>query len=274
MGNNYGNGGYIVFTKQPLNRTNPTLADSVMTFKAGEPIYMTVVMSEAREIDGYGANLSTGGDPVMTVGDYQKQCDTGTFKTSMYVDYGRFDKMLPKVFALDFQPADGKSVKYQKQIKYISETLRGLKPGVHIVPVRIGDNNSSMAIGLFYYDNRDGRANDAAIKNAMAQIFMPKANPKFAAAEKQMVAELNKLPGGKALRAIVTDSDWTPLRNEYSGVLTGRAITAVMAVKTDDGGCFRETQSWGQDYNGSAYTNMHLIGTRERDDMLCENAMK
>ena len=275
MSNDWGNGGVVIFTKQPLTKSNPTLADSVMTFKAGEPIYMTVVMREALEIDSSGIFVSTSGDAVMTVGDYQKQCEQGYFKNTLYIEYGRFDKMLPQVFSLDFQPADGKSVKYQQQIKFIAQSLNNLKLGIHIIPVRLGSNSESLGVGMFYYDNREGKADDKIINNGLAQIKMPTANPKFATLEKQMVAELNKLGGeGRALRAVVTDEDWTPLRNEYSGVLVGRVISATMAIKNGDGSCYQEKQTWTQDYNGSTYVNLRLNGTREAQDMACENVMK
>lgn len=272
VNNDYGNGGVIVFTKQPLNKPNATVADSVMTFKAGEPIYMNVVLKEALEIDSFGLYLQSQ-DTIVNVGD-TKQCASGSFKYSIQTDYGRFDKSMPQAFTLDFQPQGGKSAKYQKTIKLISEQLRELPAGMHIVPVRLYGNNGGVAVGAFYYDTRDGKANSDAINNQIAQVFMPKANPKFASIERQMVAELGKLPGGKVLRAVVTDSDWTPLRHEISGVLIGRAITAVLAVKVDDGTCFRETQSWTQDYNGNTYTNLRLTGTREREDMACENVSK
>ncbi len=264
-----GNGGLIVFTKQPLAKENPTIADSVMTFKGGDPIYMTLVLPEAKELDDAIA-LSSGGDAITTVGDYQKQCEAGYYKNKLDVDYGRFDGRIPKLLKLDFQPADGKSVKYQQQIKAIAVTLRNLKPGVHLVPVRIADNNGDVAaVGAFYYDNRDGNGGDsAAITAGLKAVTMPAASKKFAALEKQMSA------AGGTLRTVVTDTDWTPLRHEISGVLIGRAISAMSAMKNKDGSCYRETQTWTQDYNGSTYTNLRITGIRDETDMACENAMK
>ncbi len=270
VNNYYGNGGLIVFTKQPLTKENPTLADSVMTFKGGDPIYMTLVLPEAKELDD-SINLSTGGDVITTVGDYQKQCEAGVFKNNIYVNYGLFDKRLPKLLKLDFQPADGKSEKYQQQIKFIAESLRKLKPGVHLVPIRISDNSGDVAaVGAFYYDNRDGNGNNLAIEAGLKQITMPASNGKFAALEKQILA----LGKPYYLRVVVTDNEWTPVRNEYSGVLTGRAITTVTAMKLENGGCRRETQSWMQDYDGRNYTTLHLNGFREQLDMAWENATK
>ena len=267
----YGKGGLIVFTKQPLTKKNPTIADTVWTFKAGEPIYMNLVFPEAVEIDDYGANLSTGGDVITTVGDYRKECQQGSFKNTIYVDYGRFDKSLPQIFALDFQPKGGISAKYQQQIKSIAESLMKLKPGVHLVPIRIHSNGGSIAaVGAFYYDNRDGNGNLEAIEAGKKAVTMPASSGKFAALEKQILA----LGKGTYLRVVVTDNEWTPLRHEVTGVLIGRAISATTAMKNQNGTCYRETQTWVQNYDGRNYTNLHLDGFRDDMDMACENAAK
>lgn len=266
----WGKGGLIVFTKQPLTKKNPTIADTVWTFKAGEPIYMNIVLPAALELDD-AIGLSTDGNAITTVGDYQKQCQAGYFKNSLYVNYGRFDKSLPQVFALDFQPKGGTSAKYQQQIKGIAEVLLNLKPGVHLVPIRISGNGTDGAtsLGAFYYDNRDGKGGMEAIEAGRKAITMPAANPKFAAVERQIMALAKSY-----VRVVITDRDWTPVRNELTGVLIGRAITAVTAMKLDDGTCRRETQSWLQDYNGSTYTGLRLDGFRDQLDMACENALK
>lgn len=265
-----GNGGLIVFTKQPLAKENPTIADSVTTFKGGEPIYLTMVLPEAKELDD-SIQLASA-DTITTVGDYQKQCEAGYFKNLLDINYGRFDGRIPKLLKLDFQPADGKSAKYQQQIKHIAQILRALKPGVHLVPIRIADNNGDVAaVGAFYYDNRAGNGGDsAAITAGLKAVTMPAASKKFAALEKQMATAA----GASTLRTVVTDADWTPVRHEISGVLIGRAISAMSAMKNQDGTCYRETQTWMQDYNGSTYTNLRITGIRDETDMACENAMK
>ncbi|MET0753573.1 MAG: hypothetical protein ABWZ66_09375, partial [Pyrinomonadaceae bacterium] len=266
----WGKGGLIVFTKQPLTKKNPTINDTVWTFKAGEPIYMNIVLPEARELDDAIA-LSTGGDVITTVGAYQKECQQGSFKNNIYVNYGRFDKSLPQVFALDFQPKGGVSAKYQQEIKNIAVALSQLKPGVHLVPIRISDNSGDIAaVGAFYYDNRDGSGNLEAIEAGKKAVTMPAANPKFAALERQIVG----LTKGVYLRSVVTSSDWTPVRHEVTGVLIGRAIGVISALKLPDGTCRRETQTWVQDYDGRNYTNLHLDGFRDQMDMACENALK
>lgn len=265
-----GNGGLIVFTKQPLAKENPTLADSVMTFKGGDPIYMTIVLPEAKELDD-AISLSTSGDVITTVGEYQKECQGGFFKNNLYVNYGRFDGRIPKILKLDFQPADGKSAKYQQQIKDIAVTLQKLKPGVHLVPIRIADNSGDVAaVGAFYYDNRAGNGGpSAAIEAGLKEVKMPASSGKFPAVEKQILGLAKSY-----VRVVITDNEWTPLRHEVTGVLIGRIISATSAMKLENGSCRRETQTWVQDYNGNTYTGLRLYGFRDQIDMACENAAK
>ena len=261
LNNDYGKGGLIVFTKQPLAKKNATLADSVMTFKAGEPIYMNIVLTEPRQLDGYGIFLRIPGETIATVGD--TKCENNH---SLYVDYERFDQ-IPAT--LDFLPQGGKSARSQRQVKSISEQLRALPPGVHIIPVRL---DGIPAVGAFYYDNRDGQGNDDAIKAAVAEVKMPASAVKMPALEKQIINSWNSTPGSIALRVVLTDRDWSPLRYD-DGTPRGRYITTVLATR-QDGKCFREIQLWAQNYNGSGYTGLFMEGSRDREEMACENVLK
>jgi hypothetical protein len=258
----FGRGGLIVFSKQPLAKKNPTLADGVTTFKAGEPIYMNVVLPEAQDHENF---LRLPGDVIMTVGD-TKQCESGTYKHTLYIDYGRVGN-LPQTFTLDFQPQGGKSAKYQQQVKGISEVLRALPPGIHIIPVRL-----DIALGAFYYDNRDGQANDDAIKAALADVRMPPPAVRMPALEKQIMSNWNSESGSTLLRVVFTDRGWSPLRHP-DNTIRGRYITAVVAKK-ENGKCVRQTQLWAQNYNGGSYSGLFLEGSQGGEEMACENAMK
>lgn len=114
-----------------------------------------VVLKESLEIDGSGLYLESQ-NTIVNVGD-TKQCANGSFKYSIQTDYGRFEKSLPQMFTLDFQPKGGKSAKYQQRIKLISEQLRQLPAGMHIVPVRLYGNNGDIAVGAFFIDIGGGR---------------------------------------------------------------------------------------------------------------------
>ncbi|HEX8145252.1 MAG TPA: hypothetical protein VF553_21980 [Pyrinomonadaceae bacterium] len=261
LNNDYGKGGLIVFTKQPLTKKNATIEDSVMTFKAGEPIYMNIVFKEPRKPYAGDIYLRIPGETIVTVGD--TRCENNQ---SLYVDYERFAQM-PST--LDFLPQGGKSAHHQQQVRSIAEKLRSLPPGVHIIPVRL---DSISVIGAFYYDNRDGKANDDAIKAAIAEVKMPAPAVRMPALEKQIISNWNTGPGSTALRVVIIDRDWSPLRNELGGI-RGRYITAVMAKK-ENGRCFQVTQLWAQNYNGRTYTGLFLEGSRGGDEMDCANVMK
>jgi hypothetical protein len=263
LNNDYGKGGLIVFTKQPLTKKNATIEDSVMTFKAGEPIYLNIVFKEPRKPYAGDIYLRIPGETIVTVGD--TKCENNQ---SLYVDYERFAQM-PS--ALDFLPQGGKSAKHQQQVKSIAEKLRSLPPGVHIIPVSL---DSISVIGAFYYDNRDGKANDDAIKAAIAEVKMPAPAVRMPALERQIINSWNSDTSGSstALRVVIIDRDWSPLRNELGGI-RGRYITAVMAKK-ENGRCFQVTQLWAQNYNGRTYTGLFLEGSRGGDEMDCANVMK
>ncbi|HEX8772650.1 MAG TPA: hypothetical protein VF735_03525 [Pyrinomonadaceae bacterium] len=261
LNNDYGKGGLIVFTKQPLTKKNATIEDSVMTFKAGEPIYMNIVFKEPRKPYAGDIYLRIPGETIVTVGD--TRCEN---KQSLYVDYERFAQMPSTI---DFLPQGGKSAKHQQQVKSIAEKLRSLPPGVHIIPVSL---DSISVIGAFYYDNRDGKANDDAIKAAIAEVKMPAPAVRMPALERQIISNWNNGPGSTALRVVIIDRDWSPLRNELGGI-RGRYITAVMAKK-ENGRCFQVTQLWAQNYNGRTYTGLFLEGSRGGDEMDCANVMK
>lgn len=262
LNNDFGKGGLLVFTRQPLAKKNATLEDSVMTFKAGEPIYLNIVFKEPRKPYAGDIFLRIPGETIVTVGD--TKCENNQ---SLYIDYERFAQM-PST--LDFLPQGGKSTKHQQQVKSVAEKLRSLPPGVHIIPVSI---DSISVLGAFYYDNRDGKGNDDAIKAAIAEVRMPAPAVRMPTLEKQIISSWNTGPGSTALRVVIIDRDWSPLRNELGGI-RGRYITAVMAKKEEDGRCFQITQLWAQNYNGRTYTGLFLEGSRGGDEMACENVMK
>lgn len=106
---------------------------------------------------------------------------------------------------------------------------------------------------------------------------MPAAEMKNAALEKQIMDLENSTQGAgeaRMIRVVITDKDWTPLRNEVTGVLIGRAITTTVAIKGSDGVCFQQPRTYTQNYNGKTYSGLRLDGTGRETEMACENAMK
>jgi hypothetical protein len=207
---------------------------------------------------------------IVTVGDV-KYAQTGSMEHAATVGYGFYKGPATKVLSLDFMPAGGKSAKYQKQVGEIARVLQKLPRGVHIVHVRLtSGNGDANAVGAFYYDNTSG-GGEAAIAETLKSVTMPTPVKRDAALEKGIIDLLNGMGGGKALKVSIMNPDWIPLRHEITGVLIGRIINTVVGVRSDDGTCFREGQSYTQDLNGRTYTNLRLNGTREQTPMACEN---
>ena len=269
MDGDYGKGGLLVFTKQPFGKKSATISDTVLRLSGGDSIYMTAFFADQFGSNDLDKNLELD-IKIISVGDV-KYAQTGYMADAMTINYGFYKGAATAVLPLDFLPNSGKSAKYQTQVGDIARTLRKLPKGVHIVQLRLFSNmNGANAVGAFYYDNSAG-GGDAAINETLKAVTMPAPVKRDAALEKGIVDLLNGMGGGVALRVVITDRDWIPLRHEITGVLIGRIINTVVGIKLDDGTCFRENQSYAQDYNGRTYTGLRLNGTRLREDMACEN---
>lgn len=271
MDSDYGKGGLLVFTKQPFAKKSATINDTVLRLSGSDAIYMTAFFADEFGSNNLDNNLDLS-IRILPVGDV-KYAQTGYLANTMTINYGYYKGAATSVLPLDFLPAGGKSAKYQAQVGDIARTLRKLPKGVHIVQLRVNSNmDGANAVGAFYFDNSAG-GGDAAINETLKNVTMPAAVKRDAALEKGITDLLNGMGGGKALRVVIIDRDWTPLRHEITGVLIGRVINTVVGVKSDDGTCFRENQSYAQDLNGRTYTGLRLNGTRLQTEMACENLM-
>jgi hypothetical protein len=275
MDSDYGKGGLLVFTKQPFAKKSATIGDTILQLKGSDSIYMTAFLAQEFGSDNMDKYLSLQ-IKIVPVGD-AKFAQTGYLANAMEINYGSYSGATTAVLPLDFLPAGGKSAKYQAQVGDIARTLRKLPKGVHIVQLRLTSNmNGANAVGAFYYDNSAGN-NDAALNQTLAAVKMPAAAKRDAALEKMMMDLANSASGGgdaRMLRVVITDRDWTPLRHEVTGVLIGRAISTVVAVKGSDGVCFQSPNTYTQDYNGRTYTGLRLDSVGSHTEMACENVMK
>ncbi len=272
MNGDYGKGGLLVFTKQPFAKTSATISDTNLQFKASDSIYMTAFLAEQFGSDNMDKYLSLE-IKILPVGDV-KFAQTGYLAHAMEINYGSYNGEPTNVLPMEFLPAGGKSAKYQAQVGEIARTLRKLPKGVHIVQLRIVSNmQGAAAVGAFYYDNSTGQGGGNALDATLKSVTMPAPAQRNPQLEKEIAKYLNSMGGGSGtpvLKVVIVDRAWTPLRNEY-GVVVGRAIGAVVAIKGSDGVCFRENHTYVTNTNGSG---LELEGTRERMDMACENAQK
>jgi hypothetical protein len=107
---------------------------------------------------------------------------------------------------------------------------------------------------------------------------LPAAVAKDAALEKTFMEIFNKQYGeeykGTATKAILLSDDWTILRHEITGIVTGRRRHAAIVYKGTNGKCYLTSNFFiHQEYVGNAFINTKsiyvLMGSQE---MLCEHA--
>lgn len=124
-------------------------------------------------------------------------------------------------------------------------------------------------------DMKAGRTKNNAEK--VKNTKLPAAVIKDAAAEKMMIDAFNKVYKsdykGTAAKAIILQSDWHSVRNELTGIITGRQRQFAVVVNGNDGKCYLVKSIYlYQEYNGSAYTNTIAKYAEYPNEMLCENA--
>lgn len=119
---------------------------------------------------------------------------------------------------------------------------------------------------------KGGAAELAAIKNRK----LPESSVKDTKLEKILTDGFNNAFGTKAtaLKAVLVQNGWTTLRNNISGVVTGRERSAKLAYKGKDGKCYLldDYIFIREDYIGSSFTNTKAVfNGLFGKEMLCEN---
>jgi subtilisin family serine protease len=105
---------------------------------------------------------------------------------------------------------------------------------------------------------------------------LPPAVMKDANAEKMMMDVFDNVYGsgvkGKAIKAVILQSEWHPVRNDLTGVLAGRQRQFAIAYKGNNGKCYLVSSVYlYQNYNGSTYNNTIAKYGESGSEMLCEN---
>jgi hypothetical protein len=106
----------------------------------------------------------------------------------------------------------------------------------------------------------------------------PAAAVKDANLEKVLTNGFNKLYGTahnvNALKAVLTQSGWTTLRNSLTGIVVGRERSAKLAYKGSDGKCYLlpDYVFIREDYVGGSFINtVAVFNGLDGEEMLCEN---
>lgn len=114
--------------------------------------------------------------------------------------------------------------------------------------------------------------NTEKIKNTK----LPVTSVKDTKLEKILTDGFNNAFGTKAtaLKAVLVQNGWTTLRNEISGIVTGRERSAKLAYKGKDGKCYllNDYIFIREEYIGSSFTNTKAVfNGLFGQEMLCEN---
>ncbi len=107
---------------------------------------------------------------------------------------------------------------------------------------------------------------------------LPVAAVKDANLEKVIINGFNKVYGAtrnvSGLKAVLTQSSWTILRNSLTGVVIGRQRSAKLAYKGSDGKCYLlpDYVFIHEDYVGNSFINTGAVfNGLDGEEMLCEN---
>lgn len=151
---------------------------------------------------------------------------------------------------------------------------------VKIFPEETSYANQQKAITDFV--NKNGSLEDLKAgmnKNKVEEIKnrkLPVSNVKDIKLEKILLDGFNAKYGDKAtaLKVVLVQNGWATLRNNISGVVTGRERTAKLAYKAKDGKCYLldDYIFIHEEYIGSSFTNTKAVfNGLFGSEMLCEN---
>lgn len=85
------------------------------------------------------------------------------------------------------------------------------------------------------------------------------------------------------LRAVITSRSFVTLRNELTGIIVGRGLGGVVAMKRPNGECFAASSYFEQEFDGQRYTNLRFVrfstawppeSTKYEQLMDCANVFK
>ncbi len=156
--------------------------------------------------------------------------------------------------------ADGKSTNAAHRMfkNFLYDAREKMTPGMHEVEIKLFPFMSAYnepvveftepaASGKFKMKVKEIDPSDP-------KVCYPKAEMQDKEVEAALVAAYNKAyPGGADVFAIVTSEEWFLLRNEISGIITGRAIDGAMVYRKE-GKCYYEVVGFEQDHDGTTFS--------------------
>ncbi len=260
------NAGKIVFSKQrvELKKENPAAMQN--NFVGGDLVYGMIYCNKTwKEATGGDYNVHI----IIQVDGVQKAEHRFKMRRELWD---------ATYLTMEFVP-DPQTMETQGAVKY-SKAFAELSPRPHKVSVicQHESYDGPIATGEFDLDLSDGADKMEALYKGMvaaqmAKIRMPEAARKDPAMEKDMLAAVSDWPG-KALRAVITDADWTTHRNPISGAIEFRSMHGAIAFKLPEGNCRMFWLDFRQMYNGKGYGKTDDYAVGDSEDIPCENVMK
>ena len=255
--------GQIVFSSQQLTPENTKESMFKTSFNIDEPIYGRVYIATSVKNYVLYSGMGTGetgwenndgecslqytvdNDPkVYVLKNYRRQGDSKSWITWQY-----------------FICARGEDAEFN-QADFIAR-MNALSDGEHTIKFKLWGGGiagrssiSPIATAELKINKLPGKKMSLGRGWSMFKAGMT--NP---ALEKQMVEVMKEKASNDGWKetfskARIIDKDWYTVRNEYTGIITGRTINAVVYAKWPDGHCTAQEFNFYQEWNGSAWSKV------------------
>jgi hypothetical protein len=172
--------------------------------------------------------------------------------------------------------ADGKSTNEMKRIfaGFLNNNKEKLIPGDYEITIKgYPYVRTSAGIAQFKDSKIAGsfKMKVPPVDPTDPRVCFPRPSMQDKEIEAALVAAYNKAyPGATDVFAIITSEDWFTVRNEYTGIITARAIDGTMVYKRD-GKCHYEVVGFEQEHDGTAFSKKaHVANLGGLYDIPCD----
>ena len=160
-----------------------------------------------------------------------------------------------------------------KGVKTYMKGLAGLDSGEHHIAVTMRIHNDTVASGEFILDCSSGgdyinELNNDYETKAMSSITIPQPAMRDYILESEMLKSVGDMDG-TPLKVIITDIDWTYIKNQ-EGEIVLRTINSAVIFKKPEGRFTMVFISFKQDKEGEGYGKTHKYAVGNSYDILCE----
>lgn len=271
----------IAFSTTPIDADAARATNLKAKFRLGEPIYGRLFLST--DIAALGDVLKQR----VFVEGIERECEWSMYRSAQ----PRISQELASATsmplfllpALDGNASSGAAAAVNEDAMYCSSFFAALPPGNHLVHVRFpGTRAIEATFEIEVTSSATSKLAQLAAKadaakataDAAAQS-LPAAAMHAANLESEFIAAFRtRNAPGEPLKVVITDADWRVQRQEGTGLILHRSLSATMAIKLADGTCALRYLSIEQPWTGKAYGKTALDRTaiaNETTSLACEN---